>query len=441
MTLLEVAIPGSAAGLTTAKHLIGQLPHASDLVPTKLPSTLYHYFTDGDRLVVVAGEAATTKHAGWALVYGLSELSKRPEHQLVLVLPAAHAFSTAQRVPWLKPEAQPEVWVHEHGYLEPVHILSRDQTVENVLIWAEMFTKSAKAPGPETELTKASTPYHLGEHSECVAALVEWATSHPQLDASHLQTARVWHCAGQRVLSIQHQAGAITIRAGIHDSAQMANPDVILTPGQVLSEDQLVELQKQAAGGIAERLGGLYLKPDEHWLQSVIRRNPSLVGVESPALREVPAWRPSGAPGTFGRGFLDLLGLDGHGDIRLVEAKLAKSNDDMTLMQGLDYHVWAQAYQHAIRQKLSAPKKARIRLHYAVGVKPGDPQLLPTRVYQYAHALDTEAVPFRVHVMAGWDTLKPDPRTKLATRPWSESELPTLAEHNATDWTRPTHWR
>ena len=82
----------------------------------------------------------------------------------------------------------------------------------------------------------------------------------------------------------------------------------------------------------------------------MLRRDPSLVGVESPALREVPAWRPAGAVDSFGRGFIDLLGLDGHGDIRIVEAKLAKSSDDMTLMQGIDYHVWAHAYRDALQR-------------------------------------------------------------------------------------------
>jgi hypothetical protein len=37
-----------------------------------------------------------------------------------------------------------------------------------------------------------------------------------------------------------------------------------------------------------------------------------------------------------------------------VEAKLAKSSDDMTLMQGIDYHVWAHAYRDALAEKLSA---------------------------------------------------------------------------------------
>ena len=407
---------------TVAQQLVSQLPNSQSLDLEHHKSKLYTYYGDAERFVLVAGDELDSKQASWALLYGLSE---RHGRRLQLVLPKEEAFATRQRAPWMTEDARPEILIHANGAIEPTIPWSRQDTINNVTAWAKSRPVGSQPPGPEAEFKAASTPAHLGDDSERVRDLVEWATIHPQLDASHVQGSRSWHCAGQKVLTLENRHHVIKIRAGIHDKARTANPDVILAAGTSLTEDQLAALKSEVLDGIQDRLAGDFRKPDEHWLQSVLRRNPSVVGVETPALREVPAWRPSGADGQFGRGFLDLLGLDGHGDIRLVEAKLAKSTDDMTLMQGLDYHVWARAYEHAIRNKLSAPERARLRLHYVVGVAHRNKQLLPARVYKYADSLDTKAVPFRFHVVRGWDTLLPDERPTLQPQLWTENALPS----------------
>jgi hypothetical protein len=110
-------------------------------------------------------------------------------------------------------------------------------------------------------------------------------------------------------------------------------------------------------------------RPDEHWLQAVIRRNPGLVGVEQPALRELPAWRPGGdgSAQSRGRGYIDLLGVDGHGDIRVVETKLASNTDDLLVCQGLDYYIWALAYRRILIGRLGAPDRAAFEIHYVIG--------------------------------------------------------------------------
>ena len=292
-------------------------------------------------MVLIAG--AQSEHAAWALVYGLAE---REGRRPVLVLPHDAAFATMQRVPWLTEESRPEIWLHQDSALQdaPAPERSRLDTIEAVRAHA---SEKSNGAGPAGELRAASTPKYLGEQSAGVRHLVEWATSHPQLEAAHNQSTRSWLCAGQKVLSLDSGPGLVQVRAGIHDKQRMSAPDESVAPGQALTPGQVEVLQQNVASAIAARIepGGRYCKPDEHWFQSVLRRDPSLVGVESPALREVPAWRAAGAAGSFGRGFVDLLGLDGHGDIRIVEAKLAKSSDDMTLIQGIDYHVWAHAYR------------------------------------------------------------------------------------------------
>ena len=398
-----------------AQPLARLLP--GDLTGEDHKSGRYSYFGDHERFVIVVG--AQEPDVDWALVCGLAE---RHGRRLVLVLPADAAFATRQRAPWLTDETRPEIWTHQARAVTRAPVLDREQTVESVTRWAK--DRSA-GKGPVAELKTASTPLHLGRFSAGVTALAEWATSDPQLDAAHRQGERSWHCLGQKVLSLRLQHGVLDIRAGIHDGARSAHPDRTVQPGEALAEDDLRALQDGVNAGITARsTPGPPYGPDEHWLQSRMRQDPSLVGVESPALREVPAWRPSGAENTFGRGYLDLLGLDGHGDVRLVEAKLARSTDEMTLLQGLDYHVWATAYRQAILEKLSAPDAARIRLHYAVGTTPADTHHLPARVFQYAHALDTHAVPFRFHIISGWDTTIPSTRTTTRTHALPDGELP-----------------
>jgi len=431
-------VAGLSADLAMRKWFkVEVAPRLAQQLPGQLPaehhaSKLFSYFGDSDRFVVVAG--AQSEKIGWALVYGLAV---RKGRRLVLVLPHDAAFATIQRVPWLTEEARPEIWLHQDGALQdaPARERSRPDTIEAVRAWARKKSDGAgpaTEPGPATELRAASTPKYLGEQSAGVRQLVEWATSHPQLDAAHNQSTRSWLCAGQKVLSLDSGHGVVEVRAGIHDKTRMSAPDESLAPGGTLTLEQVSALQQNVASAIAARIepGGPYHKPDEHWFQSVLRRDPSLVGVESPALREVPAWRPADAVDSFGRGFIDLVGLDGHGDIRIVEAKLAKSSDDMTLMQGIDYHVWAHAYRDALAEKLSAPNGARLRLHFVVGAMGGDKRLYPRRLADYAGCVDSDAVPFRFHVARGWHTQVPPSRQEIDTQSFPDGKLPIAGSSN-----------
>jgi hypothetical protein len=385
-------------------------------------SKVFSYFGDSSRLVLIAG--SQPEPAAWALVYGLAE---RKSRRLVLVLPHDAAFATMQRVPWLTEESRPEIWLYQDGALQdaPAPERSRLDTIKAVRAYAGEKSNGA---GPAEELRAASAPKYLGEQSAGVSELVEWATSHPQLDAAHNQSTRSWLCAGQKVLSLDSGPGLVQVRAGIHDRQRMSVPDESVARGQALTPEQVEVLQHNVARAIAARIepGGRYRKPDEHWFQSVLRRDPSLVGVESPALREVPAWRPAGATDSFGRGFIDLLGLDGHGDIRIVEAKLAKSSDDMTLLQGIDYHVWAHAYRDALAEKLSAPSGAQLRLHFVVGMVGGDKKLFHPRLADYASCVDSTAIPFRFRTVRGWHTQAPPSRREIITQSFPDGELPTV---------------
>lgn len=365
----------------------------------KRGSDRFACFSDAGRFVMVAGPQEEA-HADLALAYGLTWAQSR---RLVLVLPEDDAFPTLQRAPWLKREARPQVFTHDvrvtagslaGGQVRAVRLPSRKATLHQ---FSERLT-----PGQtlKDELRDAATPAHFGARSRDVAELIQWATNHHQLDPRHRKSERSWHCRGQRVLSIRSGAGGLVVRAGIDAGDAPEPPSTVVPRGEPLTGPALRTVQGQVEEGIAARLTGPYHRPDEGWLQAVVRREPSLVGVEHPALRELPAWRPHGGKSAWGRGFVDLIGMDGRGDIRLVETKLAANLDDMFFLQGLDYYVFATAYREVLLEWLNAPKTADVVLHYVLGASPGTTKARPSAFARaQAHALD---IPWRFQEVYDW---------------------------------------
>jgi hypothetical protein len=256
------------------------------------------------------------------------------------------------------------------------------------------------------------TPLHLNQRTDAVWKLVEHVTRDRRLDHGHRRAERSWHYAGQRVLSIRRRNNAVVVTAGIHYGGAHAPEPVVLADGERLSDEQFEWILDAIEHAIEERREGPppIHRPDEHWLQAIIRREPSIVGVEQPALRELPAWRPRDSPSGWGRGFIDLAGLDGHGDVRIVETKLADNADDLLVLQGLDYHVWATAYEHALRQRLGAANHARLELHYVLGAnaESGMTKVSPC-TKPLADALDQDAVRWRFQTVRDWYKTPDDP--------------------------------
>jgi len=325
-------------------------------------STRFAYFANDTRFVVIAGDQEGDD-TDLALAYGLTY---RAGLNLTVVLPEKRAFSTMQRVPWFAANVGIEVWLHDGRSAREARILSKNDTVR------ALSTRLKTGQDLSEELRVAATPKYLGHRSSDVFELVEWATKHPLLDPGHRKGERSWHCMGQKVLSVKGTAGGLKVRGGIHFSADPP-PAVFVKAGIALVGRELEDVKTAVESAIDVRLHGGFAKPDEHWLQALIRRDPALVGVEQPTLRELPAWRPRPAaaePGTasqWGRGYIDLLGVDGHGDLRLIETKLAGNDDELLVMQGLDYYVWARAYDDVLRTRLGAPTASATELHYVVG--------------------------------------------------------------------------
>jgi hypothetical protein len=359
---------------------------------------------DGGHGGVPHGVRAVVRHAVPARPAGITESlrSRSPFQSLVLVLPEGRAFPTLQRAPWLANGARPVVHLHDGSTIttSEVPLPSPDET--------KVRAAHVTAKTPAAELRDAAMPMYLKDLDDDVIDLVEWATTDSRLDPGHRRGERSWHCMGQRVLSIRPTSGtkAPTLRGGIHRT---------MTGEPAFDEDEATApiattpkvARQRVEEGIDERLSGKLHKPDEHWLQAVIRRNPSLVGVEQPALREVPAWRPAAKPhsdaaqpGAWGRGFIDLVGLDGHGNLRIVETKLTKNQDELLFLQGLDYYIWACAYWEPLRARLGASDHAKIEVHYVIG---DDPKTGKVKVSRFGTAIAAALeIPWRLQTVNDW---------------------------------------
>ncbi len=377
-----------------APALAGKVAKNPTLVqgPPQL-SERFSYYESGDSFIVVAGPQEQ-RNVDLALAYGLTYRGRR---RLVLVLPEEHAFATLQRTPWLKKDVQPSVHTFTGDSLTR-------QAPSRAKAKAAVELKAGAAAA--ADLRQASAPLHLGEKSTWVRELTDWASQHPKLSPAHRRGIRSWQCRGQRVLSLVSGAGkTVSIVAGIHYSQAPKKPEPFVIKAQGdLGAATLSKIKTLVGAAVKERLEGVtFYRPDEHWLQSVLRDHPELVGVEQPALREVPAWRPKRgtlSSDRWGRGFIDLVGLDAAGDLRIVETKLAANKDEMFILQGLDYYVWSQAYGQALRERLGAPSKAAPVIHYVVGAEPstGSAALSHFAAAQAA-ALD---VPWRAQVVKDW---------------------------------------
>jgi hypothetical protein len=381
-------------------------------------SKRFAYFLDRkDQLVIVAGDQEQ-EDVDRALAFGLTY---RGEYPLVLVLPKDRIFPTVLRSPWLEESAQPTLYQHDGLAVEPVALPTKEDTID--------WLRHVRRPwDPTKELREAATPLHLGDLSPKVFDLVEWATKDGRLDPGHRQGERAWHCMGQKVLSIRRSGGEPKIRAGIHTTktGEPAFEDDSDATAPIATNPKVAV--KRAEEGIDARLGGPYHRPDEHWLQAVIRRDPALVGVEQPALREVPAWRPAAKPntapaqpGAWGRGFIDLAGLDGHGHVRIVETKLTRNEDELLFLQGLDYYVWACAYQEPLRGRLGASPQAQIEVHYVIG---DDPKTKKVKVSRFAEAVNAAlTIPRRVQTVHDWYH-GPEERNRAHSQLLPKGDLP-----------------
>lgn len=393
-------------------------------------SERFFYRKNDESYTVIAGPNEG-RACDLALAYGLREAGKR---RLQLILPAAHVGATLHRAAWLREDRRPHVWAY-HGLGEKPQRLRVPTRAEATASYVASIARGDL----RSEFRRATTPYHLGGRAGWVAPLVDWIAAQDGIDPAHRRSERAWHCRGRKVLSIVGGAGqSLRLRVGIHD----ADSEPVPLTGR-MSARRLDDSIERIDEAVSRRLGGDHKVPDEHWLQAVLRRHPFLVGIEERAIREVPAWRrqggsPVGRGKAWGRGYIDLLGLDAHGAIRIVETKLAANDDALFVLQGLDYLAYCEAYREPITALLGVHLSTPFAIQYVLGAaKPSQLKLsrfAPAQLRALADDVD-----WSFQSMTGWF---PGPtRTKFAAiegldlaainKLAKESSLPTEADEES----------
>lgn len=333
------------------------------------------WYESDDALLAVVGDQERAD-ADAVLVHGLHH---REGRTLRLILPEKWAYPTRFREPWLKPGLV-DVWTHTDGKLTHPKPLTKAEARDNA---------------GEVEKRR---PYVLGaQATDWVRNLIEWATRHPALVEAHTSSLRAWSHNGQRVLAITGKR-RVQIKAGIDAKSSPADPYTIDAPLDATTEATIRKRVEQAIKHAHSRKFGDF---EEHHLQVLLRRSPTELGLEHPVLREIPAWRPAGGTKERGRGFIDLVATDGAGDLVLVETKLG--SDEMLILQGLDYWIWATNADNAawIRDRLYVDVNAPIKLLYAVGGKKGATPRLGRYELATLASLDVD-IPWRVALLTAW---------------------------------------
>lgn len=364
LRLLGVGDPAAVA------HAIGgpETPFRPERRPQRL-SSLLAYFADDDTLLVVARRSGHPADADLALAHGLAY---REDRDLWLALPRSAAEATLMRAPWITPPIR--IWTYgdadaaEEVVRAPVEVLaSYDDAFE---------TKAAQ----------------LGERELWIVPLVEWAGSAPALEPAHRSQYLAWHCAGRAVLKITRTRHGLKVLGGV----DAKNPTAGREPAEVnltgpIEPSDLHRVIGAASIAAADRLDGLDAAHEEHRLQALLTKDDlGLVSMQ----REFPAWRPTG-----GRGFIDFLGVDGHARVHIVETKIGP--DDLMVLQGLDYWIWANAHREDIREHFKLPREPRFVIDYIIADKKRVVDNISVYTAAQAEALDG-SVAWRFHDATGW---------------------------------------
>jgi hypothetical protein len=336
------------------------------------PSARFVWSRDDAGVTVVAGPAEK-RFCDLALAYGLTIAEG---DWLRIVLPEAEAAATLHRLAYLSPRDRVtvETYARAGQPTEARRISTRPQALEAYLS-IPTAAQARKKGGLEAAFSEATVPLHLGDRTDWVRRLVDAIAFREELDPAHLKGERSWHCRGQKVLRLTRAKAGVRVEAGIMRDG-LRYSVVLQDP---ISDDELAQALTYVDDGIRRRLtsGSEFHRPDEHWLQAVLRRNAHLVGLESRVLREVPAWRRSGAMSltprnlAWGLGYIDLLGVDPHGAVQIIETKLAANSDPMFILQGLDYLMFCEAYRIPITRRLDVKPTAPFAIKFVLGAPKG----------------------------------------------------------------------
>lgn len=382
-------LAATAAGLT--EHVV------PDTVPFDTPvrvSDAHHFRVDpsGQRLVVLVAEGESDRQVDESLAAGLALQGDRDLH---VVLPDVARRSpadqpvwqaTADRLPWI--DTPTWLWVHGDGHVRPVPTPRRTTVLQ----------RACQQGGP--------VPWEghdLGDRAGWVQPLVHWATqTSVPLKAAHRGSYLAWHVDGRKVLQVRRTTAGVAVTGGVNytHADHGPRPAKLHLQGPV-TDEEVAEVQAAVELAATRRMDGTDDADVEARLQSRLDDAPAVLGLVGPVLRELPLSRP-GSP----RAYVDLVGVDGAGNVHLVETKVKR--DWMLGLQALDYWVWARANRQALVDVLTTAgaalaDKPKVFLDVVVGTtngdQPGDIRLLLPQL----EAL-TGSMTWRIGDVTGWRT-------------------------------------
>ena len=334
-----------------AQELLGD---AFTVYKPQAMTTFARWFEDAaqTRILAVVAPTELPTVTDEVLAYGLAWQHDR---ELVLVLSDSHAPDVFRRLPWI-------------GTRVSVIVLAADGTVRSVTppsreqVLAELATLKARTVEPFC-LDAKRAPW------------VERLVEHPSVtktSAHGLANYVSWHHKGLQVLRVEHaRGGGVRIQAGVQYSTQQ--PDHLLYNTVItgpISDEELDRVIAAVEGSVAT--GSLTTKQREHRLQASMSQHPPQELGLAHLSREYAGYRGPGRPG-----FIDFLGCDAEGNLHVVETKIGQ--DPKVVLQALDYGIWVQANEAAIRASRPrwpvASQPSGMRLDYVIAAKPGEAAL------------------------------------------------------------------
>jgi hypothetical protein len=346
--------------------------------PGQKLTTFANWFTTpaDDKLVLAVRPGLAPNDTATAVAHALSWQGHR---ELVLLLPDAAVASATARLAYVATPLQ--IWAVDDALTPtPTPI----PTVETVV--------AAASNRP----LRGEPQHDLGAFGPWVNDLVASTDRHWALVDAHRGNYLSWHCAGRQVLKLTRTGTGVRVQAGV----QYSNPPAGRQPYDrtataPLTEVERAEAEAAIAVAVADRLTGRDADHVEHRMQATLGRTGlSELGLVELA-REYPSWRADGAPG-----FIDFLGLDGAGQLHIIETKIG--SDDMLVFQVLDYLSWVTAHASAIRADRGWPAgdDSVVHIDFVLAPKTGarpQPALGPYTAGQLA-AL-REDVAWRIHLI------------------------------------------
>lgn len=241
--------------------------------------------------------------------------------------------------------------------------------------------------------------HDLGDTFPLVEPLLRALGARDELTPVDRQSYLTWHFQGRQVLEIAAQRRAATAKviAGVdYSKPTTAHPAAtrfhLTAP---ITEEQIAVALARVDAAIEDRRTGRDAANREHLLQEMFRHSPERLDLDPshPVLREVPAERP------VGNGYIDLLGVDRRGRLRIIETKIGP--DDRLVVQGLDYWIWASANLPAVAEQLGLDGHPEVVIDYVVAEKGPGQGVVGQYSAGQAEALD-RSISWRFTTVRDW---------------------------------------